>query len=180
MILHLINLCYCLYSVENGKESFEVNDITSNGNTPNNHVAENPVFSTTYPVLGQKVQTDMQNISTVLDNQLSGIHNNIKTKIVDSIEKNTMDREKFRDIFIVKKTEIYDGDKRIIKYDIEEEIIPKYSSISYNIIPDTPTKILLCSIFILLFTLVLTTTCKLFESFTGHLRLKRKKPDVIN
>lgn len=180
MLLNFIILTNSLYAPKNNSKTINPTYNENHNYAQDNdiqlysHAFDNPLLSSSYPVLSSKIQTNIDNISEVLDHQLSDINRNIKNKIIYSIENNTLDRNKFRDIFIVKKTEFLEGEKKIVKYDIDEKIIPKYSSITYNIIPDKPTKILLIFIFILLFSLVLTTTLKLYDN------LRRVKRYCIN
>lgn len=115
-------------------------------------------------IITGKVVTDIENISNVLDNQLDDMNSEIKDRIASSIESKNIDRSRFRDIFVVKKRILSDGERKIVKYDIDEKLIPKYSNVVYQLSTDTQTKVILVLILILLAALVFTTTIRLYDS----------------
>jgi len=111
-----------------------------------------------------KISAKIEDISTVLDDQLNDFSSDVKKKIANSIESNGVDRSKYRDIFVIKKKIFEEGNKQVVKYDVDEKIIPKYPSIIYEMNTDRVTKFILIGIFVLLGTLVFTTTLKLYEN----------------
>lgn len=116
------------------------------------------------PIMREKVITDIENISNALDNQLEDMNSEVKEKIASSIESKNVDRSKFRDIFVIKKRILSDGERKVIRYDIDEKLIPKYSNVIYQLNTDTQTKVILILILMLLIALVFTTTIRLYDS----------------
>lgn len=126
----------------------------------NRNLSRIPGKSFTEPTISAKIE----DISTVLDDQLNDFSSDVKKKIANSIESNGIDRSKYRDIFVIKKKIFEEGNKQVVKYDVDEKIIPKYPSIIYEMSTDKVTKFILIGIFVLLGTLVFTTTLKLYEN----------------
>lgn len=102
----------------------------------------------------------------MLKNELIDLSPEVHEKIASSIEKSTVDRNRFRDFFLIKKRIITDNDRKIVTFDIKERIIPK---VSESILPsDTYIKIILGIIMLLLFWLVFMTTLKTYENILRH------------
>lgn len=115
-----------------------------------------------------KVVTGIENINSVLDSQLEDMNSEIKDKIASSIESKNVDRSRFRDIFVIKKRVMNDGERKVIKYDMDERLIPKYPSVIYQLGTDTQTKVILILILMMLIALVFTTTIRLYDSLVKY------------
>lgn len=111
-----------------------------------------------------KISAKIDEISAVLDDQLNDFSSEIKKKIASSIESKKIDHSRYRDIFVVKKRTFDQGNQKVIQYDVDEKIIPKFPNIVYEMNTDKYTKFVLGGIFVLLFALVFTTTLKLYEN----------------
>lgn len=192
MLLHLLGLVICLpngstvnsKSIADGLNSIEERSIVS-GNITNldleaaieagsslkgehQTVNRNGISVFRNPGAEGKVVTDIENINNVLDSQLEDMNSEIKDKIASSIESKSVDRSRFRDIFVIKKRVLNDGERRIVKYDIDERLIPKYSSVIYQLSTDTQTKVILILILMMLIALVFTTTIRLYDSLIKY------------
>lgn len=122
-----------------------------------------------------KVKTDPENIKAILDKELDGISPDLNSKITKSIEQNKIDRNRFRDVFLIKKRVIQDGNRRIVSFNIKERIIPK-SSLQNN---DFGTWALLWGILLLLAGLVFTTTIKMYQNLIRRKYLKFENKSEI-
>lgn len=110
----------------------------------------------------EKVKTDIEDVKDVLSKEMEELSPETNGKIASAIKSSNIDRNKYRDIFLIKKRVISDGDRKIVSFDIKERIIPKIGGYSLN--KDPLTKILFVCILILLLSLVLTTTIKLYQT----------------
>lgn len=160
-----------LFNLENNSISRKINnsDISNNQNMLTEDELEKASM-----IVKSRIVTDSNNINSVLEDNLLDFDSTIRSRIAESINRNKLDRNKFRDIFIVKKSTRYDGTKKVIKYDIDERIIPKNKKLLYKIVPDATTKILLFFIAILLLSLVSTTTIKLYENLVKINNINKK------
>lgn len=126
----------------------------------------------------ERIKIDASNIRQMLRSELLDLSPEVNEKIASSIESSNVDRNRYRDFFLIKKRIITDGSKKIVSFDIKERIIPKISESIFS--NDRYSVIMLGVIMVLLFLLVLTTTMKTYETlYREKLPILRhmKKPD---
>jgi len=114
-------------------------------------------------IVKEKVKTDIKDIRNVLKSEMEEMSPELNEKIASTINNSKIDRKKFRDIFLIKKRIITDGDKKIVSFDIQERVIPREPTLS-QITENKYTSYLFIGILILLSSLVLTTTMKMYQS----------------
>ncbi|EOB15547.1 hypothetical protein NBO_2g0039 [Nosema bombycis CQ1] len=122
-----------------------------------------------------KIKTNPENLETLIQNEMHDISPDLHYKISKKLEQNTVDRNKFRDLFLIKKRVIQDGKKKIISFNIKEKIIPKTAAIE-EINKDFGLRAMLAGIVFLLAGLVFTTTMKMYQSMikTKYVRFEKK------
>lgn len=126
----------------------------------------------------EKVRTDLENVQDVLEKQMEELSPEIYGKIASSIKSKDVDRNKYRDLFLIKKRIITDGASRIVTFDIKERIVPRIATFSLG--KDIYTKFLLAGILILLLSLVLTTTIRMYRVvMADHLSIQLNTTDSI-
>ncbi|KAI5168487.1 hypothetical protein PAEPH01_0175 [Pancytospora epiphaga] len=110
----------------------------------------------------QSVKTDIKNIETLLKKEMEELSPEVNGRIASSIKSSNVDRSKYRDIFVIKKRIVSDGTKQIVTFDIKEKLIPKILGYAFN--NDSYTKALFVCILILLLSLVLTTSIRVYQT----------------
>lgn len=110
----------------------------------------------------ERFKTDVNDVNKVLGEEMLDLSPEVHGQIASSIRSNKVDRERYRDLFLIKKRIITDGDHRIVTFDIKERIIPKPHAPVLS--KDPYTKMLFAGIMILLMSLVITTTMKMYQT----------------
>lgn len=123
------------------------------------------------------VRADVTRIAEILRQEMNGLSPEALDKIESSVQSNTIDRSRFRDVFVIKKRTVTDGNRKIITFDIKEQVFPKSE---YSYIKDPYTKVLFWVTLLLLLTLVFTTThqmCQVLASRGCSVKLRRAQED---
>ncbi|KAF9760849.1 hypothetical protein NGRA_2985 [Nosema granulosis] len=110
-----------------------------------------------------KIMTNPENLETLIHNEMHDISPDMHYRISKKLATNTVDRNKFRDLFLIKKRVIQDGKKKIISFNIKEKIIPKVSTLD-QMNKDFGLRAILAGILFLLAGLVFTTTMKMYQN----------------
>ncbi|WEL39957.1 hypothetical protein PFJ87_11g01950 [Encephalitozoon hellem] len=111
-----------------------------------------------------KFKINPENISDLIHREMADMSPDLHSKIVNTLERNSVDRRRYRDLFLIKKRVIDDGKRKIINFNIKEKIIPKEEEENLPISRDFGTRALLGGIMFLLAGLVFTTTLKMYQS----------------
>lgn len=111
-----------------------------------------------------KFKINPENISDLIHREMADMSPDLHNKIVNTLERNSVDRRRYRDLFLIKKRVIDDGRRKIINFNIKEKIIPKEAEEDLPITRDFGTRALLGGIMFLLAGLVFTTTLKMYQS----------------
>ncbi len=144
-----------------GNDFFEDNDIDLISNYSDT-VGIEPVVRT---LETRQLKADVSDLKNLLKNEMNDLSPEIHDKIESTIKSSDVDRNKYRDIFIIRKRIISDGNKEITKFDIKERIIPK--EIFYSIWPNTYVGVLFWVSIILLLMLLITTTRKMCQTLVN-------------
>ncbi|KAL6121579.1 hypothetical protein NUSPORA_01481 [Nucleospora cyclopteri] len=131
-------------------------------------------------VISGKIKTDLDSAKTLLMKEMEGLSPALGEKISTSIQNSNIDRNKYRDLFFIKKRVINDGDREIISFDIKERLIPKTPTLSL-ITSDFYTKSLFICVIFLLVALVFTTTVKMYQNIIKlkYIQKISKDPNTI-
>ena len=111
-----------------------------------------------------------------LERELKDVSPEVHETLANSIEHSKVDRTKYRDIFLIKKHVQDDETHRVVTYNIQESLIPRYVSSIFP--PDIALKTCLIVMLVLLTLLVLTTSLRLYQSFIYE-HIKPTKCDCI-
>lgn len=107
------------------------------------------------------IKANAQMASHILDTEMKGMNPDVKRKITNSLNKNTVDNTKYRHLFLIKKRTIDDGNREITEFDITERIVPK---IDFPLLETIYGKATFIGILFLLAILVFTTTIRLYQN----------------
>lgn len=110
-----------------------------------------------------KIMTNPENLESLIHKEMHDISPDLHYKISKKLATNTVDRNKYRDLFLIKKRVIQDGKKKIISFNIKEKIIPKIVSMD-QMDKDFGLRAILAGILFLLAGLVFTTTMKMYQN----------------
>lgn len=114
-------------------------------------------------IFSGKIQADADSARHILLKEMEGISPAMRTQISDKIQNSNIDRNKFRDLFLIKKRIVNDGEREIVSFDIKERIVPRTPSISL-LTADFYTRIFFMIIILILCSLVITTTVRMYKN----------------
>ncbi|KAI5150028.1 hypothetical protein ENBRE01_1256 [Enteropsectra breve] len=124
---------------------------------PLSEYAENKIKT----VEKDRIKIDEDNINQAITNEMQELSPEVHEKIYKSIKNSNVDRSRYRDIFLIKKRIISQGDKKIVSFDIKERAIPRSQSILIS--RDPLIKGLFLIIVVLLLALIFATTVKMHQ-----------------
>ncbi|KCZ74775.1 hypothetical protein H311_04257 [Anncaliia algerae PRA109] len=118
-------------------------------------------------VSSAKLKASPNNLKDVLNQEFNDVSAELNNKLTGQIEnlqtRGDIDREKFKQVFVIGKHVVSDGKRKVVKINIKEQIVPKEKNEEITI--DIGTKALLGCILFLLVGLVFTTTMKVYQGF---------------
>jgi hypothetical protein len=113
-----------------------------------------------------KLMTNPSNFVEVIGHEFDDVGKDLKTRLTGQIENargTVYDKERFKQVFFIKKHIVSDGFKKVVNINIKEKIVPR-ENISVDKTDYGVVSLLACIAFLLL-GLVFTTSMKLWENF---------------
>jgi len=86
---------------------------------------DGPFFNRSFQVEKRHSFINEKKTREELDKAMHDLSPETQGKITSSIEGREVDHKKYRDIFIIKKQVVYDGDRKIVSFDLKERLVPK-------------------------------------------------------
>ncbi|ORD94544.1 hypothetical protein ECANGB1_534 [Enterospora canceri] len=114
-------------------------------------------------ISAKKITTDEKTARRILSHEMKHIHPEIERKITTSMNSKTYDRSKYRELFLIKRRVIEDGNRQITEFDITERLIPRLPTIS-TLLSSAYSRMIFFTVLFLLSVLVFTTTIKLYQN----------------
>lgn len=155
------------YDQENSAESENKED--SNSFTTKS-ISNLESFSTgmNQSISSGKLKASPDNLRDVLNHEFNDVSAELNNKLTGQIEnlhtRADIDREKFKQVFVIGKHIVSDGKRKVVKINIKEQIVPKEIKTEESKI-DIGTRALLGCILFLLVGLIFTTTMKVYQGF---------------
>ncbi|KAI4293009.1 hypothetical protein PAPHI01_2283 [Pancytospora philotis] len=118
-----------------------------------------------------QIKADVDSVRDVLAREMADLSPEVHGQIASSIKSSKVDRSRYRDIFLIKKRIVSDGERRVVTFDIKERIFPKPGY--YGFSRDALTTAVFGCVFILLLCLVLVVTVKMYRTvIAGQLNVE--------
>ncbi|CAD26094.1 hypothetical protein [Encephalitozoon cuniculi GB-M1] len=175
---------YSEYNTESSMISMSESNALEGESRPNNFIRETAVAGKDeeegFPILTSdnpgspagaikslrigKFKINPENISDIIHREMADMSPDLHSKIENTLARNSVDRRRYRDLFLIKKRVIDDGRRKIINFNIKEKIIPKEDQETLPVTKDFGTRALLGGIMFLLAGLVFTTTLKMYQN----------------
>ena len=133
----------------------------------------------------QKFKTSKEDAGKMLETELKDVHPEVRKSITDNLKSSNIDRNKYRDLFLIKKRIVNDNDVQITEFDITERIIPKTPTLSSLLANSIYTKLFFIVVLFSLSVLVVTTTIKMYQSiiklaYIKHLTKTGQSQTIVN
>ncbi|ORE00593.1 hypothetical protein A0H76_2191 [Hepatospora eriocheir] len=135
-------------------------------NAVENELRDSKLKNTNPPnkIVAGSLKTTKSNVGSLIKSELTGVSSDIQDNINNMIRNSKVDRSKFRDLFLIKKHVVNNGEKTIVSFDVQERIIPKETGMLSIINDDSFIKIFLICVMLLLLALVFATSLKVYQS----------------
>lgn len=111
-----------------------------------------------------KVKPTLVNTPQLLQSELKDLHPEVLKNITENLKSSNVDRNKYRDLFLIKKRIINDNGVKITEFDITERIIPKTPTLASIFTNNPYMKMMFFLAAFCLSALVVTTTIKMYQS----------------
>ncbi|OQS55354.1 hypothetical protein EHP00_1657 [Ecytonucleospora hepatopenaei] len=121
----------------------------------------------------KSVKTEKLSADQMISKELKDVHPEVLKNITKNLKSSNVDRNKYRDLFLIKKRIINDNGVKITEFDITERIIPKQPTIFNLFSTNVYFKFLFFAISFCLSALVITTTMKMYQSIIKLSYIKR-------
>ncbi|RVD91408.1 hypothetical protein TUBRATIS_21400 [Tubulinosema ratisbonensis] len=155
------------FDQENSMDS-ENKEESSNFTTKSISNLESYATGMNQSISSAKLKASPDNLKDVLNHEFNDVSAELNNKLTGQIEnlqtRADIDRERFKQVFVIGKHIVSDGKRKVVKINIKEQIVPKEPR-SEDVKIDIGTRALLGCILFLLVGLIFTTTMKVYQGF---------------